>query len=48
MTVAQLGGHDLYTVYEDVDGDNEYMTRLPRDQEMQFNVIAIVESANSQ
>lgn len=33
----------VFTVYEDIDGDNEYITELPRGVDTQFNVIAIVE-----
>ena len=33
-----------FTVYEDIDGDNEYVIALPRGQEIQFNVIAVVEN----
>jgi hypothetical protein len=40
---AQLNS-DVFTVYEQVDGSNEYVTTLPRGHEIQFNVIAVVES----
>ena len=34
----------VFTIYEDIDGDNEFMAQLPRGVDTQFNVIAIVES----
>lgn len=34
----------VFTIYEDVDGDNQFMAHLPRGVDTQFNIIAIVES----
>lgn len=34
---------DVFSVYEDVDGDNEYVATLTPNQETQFNVIAVLD-----
>ena len=45
VCAIKSGQSEVFTVYDDVDGDNLFETQLPRGQEVQFNVIAIVDQA---
>ena len=35
----------MFTLYEDIDGDNAYDIELPRGHDVKFNVIAVVDKA---
>jgi len=41
--IKKAAGLSVFTVYEDTDGDNEYIAELPRGEDIQFNVVAVVE-----
>jgi hypothetical protein len=40
-----IATNKVFTVYEDIDGDNQFTVELPREVDTQFNVIAVVENS---
>ena len=43
VCAIKSGQSQVFTVYEDIDGDNAYDIELPRGHDVQFNVIAVVD-----